>query len=366
MNLHKKAINAIDPEFLAQKEGVINGVFSTLVFPCKGNFIEWTQENKYARSVVMGSVTGDLLSAGFPKFVNLGENPANFPPPDDITDAFIVEKMDGSLCIVDIIGGEINMRTRGTHSYKTLENAKDFEVALAKHPLIEPWLKNHVTLTLLFEIVTPNNRIVIDYPEIDLYLIGAIRKVDYSIVPQTSLDNMAAEMVVKRPPYYTFNNLSDCIKTVKAIEGKEGVCMYMPNGEIFKIKGDQYLKLHYFKSNATSKNMLALYEELDFPSTNEMQDYIVKMFDWECWEYSKEIFYKLVAAKTGVDRVVARLQEFVDANTALSQKEFAAKNIAVHSAPDSKVAFMLRNHSKLPSILYKKRIQTILDNENNT
>ena len=60
-----------------------------------------------------------------------------------------------------------------------------------------------------------------------------------------------------------------------------------------------------------------------------------------------------------------RLQEFVDANTALSQKEFAAKNIAVHSAPDTKVAFMLRNHSKLPSILYKKRIQTILDSENN-
>lgn len=340
---HKNALNAIDPEFLAQKDDVVNDVMATLVFPCKGNYIEWTQENKYARSFMMGSVTGDLLSAGFPKFVNLGENPDNFPPPEDITDAFILEKMDGSLCIVDVINGELNMRTRGTHTYKTLDNATDFEVALAKHPNIEPWLKNHANLTLLFEIVTPNNRIVLDYPEIDFYLIGAINKLTYSLRAQNVLDAYAAEMAVKRPQYYTFTDLSDCVKTIKAIEGKEGVCMYMPDGEIFKIKGDQYLKLHAFKSNATPKNIMKLYAEYGMPSTvAEFSKKIEADFDWECWKYVAAKANAIVTMHEQLIVELKRLEHFVRVNAYLEDADFAHRNLNRNKGPMANIAFKLR------------------------
>ena len=36
---------------------------------------------------------GDLISAGFPKFMNWGENPQHFPVPSNLNDVVITEKV---------------------------------------------------------------------------------------------------------------------------------------------------------------------------------------------------------------------------------------------------------------------------------
>ena len=179
--------NDYDLENFLIKEGTFCGIPCKLIQP---NHIgtKFTQKNKIFRSSLW-DLEGNLISAGFPKFVNFGENPENFPVPTSLNNCKILEKIDGSLCICDYVNGHFSSRTRGTFEYKQLENYKDFEYCFQNNPNIEKWIKSNSNYTLLFEITTPNMKIVIDYGDIpQLRLIGCVNKDDYSLLNQYQLD----------------------------------------------------------------------------------------------------------------------------------------------------------------------------------
>ena len=113
------------------KEGVsFGGLYAKLIQP---NHIgtKFTQKNKIFRSSIW-SDAGELLSASYPKFVNFGENPAEFPVPLSIDGWTFVEKIDGSACIVDYVNDNFSARTRGTFTYEGMENVDDFNFAFEK------------------------------------------------------------------------------------------------------------------------------------------------------------------------------------------------------------------------------------------
>ena len=93
-------------EFLI-KEGQINGLNCKLITP---NHIgtKFTAKNSIFRSSV-GDFEGNLISAGFKKFTNLFENPDNFPFYEGGEQIFI-EKIDGSLAILDWINNSLSIR----------------------------------------------------------------------------------------------------------------------------------------------------------------------------------------------------------------------------------------------------------------
>jgi hypothetical protein len=347
----KNAIAAIGEGELQFKDEVTCGLSVTVVFPMKSGVITWTEENKYARSAMFCNDTGDIVSAGFPKFVNLGENVENFPVPTDLDECRIVEKMDGSLCMLDWINGQVNMRTRGTTSYKTLDNSVDFEVALAKYPWIELWLKLHPNTTLLCEIVSPNNRIVIDYPEIDFILIGAISKDTYNLMDQDGLDQLARGLMLPRPKRFsrfTLAKLSDLIAHIKDCKGYEGVCLYYPDGRIFKVKGDEYLMLHRYKTNATPKNLLRLYEENGFPSYAEMKTLIIADHDWECWKMAEGNLDEIFATHSKINTKIDSMQTYALERHDFNDREFAAVNNLDNLPRDRAIAFFARRGKNVP------------------
>jgi hypothetical protein len=89
----KTDLKSIDLTQFMVHEHTINGEVVYLVQPqhIGANF---TQANKYFRSSVWNT-SGELVSAAFPKFVNWGENPDNFPVPKSLKGTTLTEKIDG-------------------------------------------------------------------------------------------------------------------------------------------------------------------------------------------------------------------------------------------------------------------------------
>lgn len=162
-------INSIDRENFNVTEGKFCDEDALLVNP---NHIStrWSKDTLIFRSSVW-SKDGRLLSAGLPRFCNLGETPDLYPDPSNYKDQFILNKQDGSTVIVDYHNKQISLRTRGSLSYSTQANAADFEVLLQNQDFVDYVTKND-RFTYILELETPNNVIVINPGEIRFLATG--------------------------------------------------------------------------------------------------------------------------------------------------------------------------------------------------
>lgn len=276
--------------------------------------VEWTQQNKVLRSSVWNS-KGELVSAGFPKFVNWGEKPEVFPTPASLKNTVVVEKLDGSLLIVTRYKGEYIIRTRGTVDATKLEQ-NGHEIELFRNtilPKIELPKTETWPFSVLFEWTSPLNRIVIDYGEVPQFkLIGRISHTDYSLWPQDALDNWAAAVGLDRPETFNFGSTEELIASVEQWKGKEGVCVYSKDGqEIHKVKGADYLLKHRFKENATLEATLDMFVAFGYPQYQEFEAKLVEQFDYECFGMVRGYASQVVDAFKQVKEIEAGMQRFL-------------------------------------------------------
>jgi len=294
-------LSTINREQFTLKEGVFCGNPAILVTPAPQG-TNWTQENKHLRSSIW-SLDGKLLSAGFPRFTNAGENPEHFPMPSELRESdCIIGKIDGSTCICDWdeSAKALSMRTRGTFSYETLENKDDFSYCAALYPRIADFVQVNPRHSLIFEITTPNQKIILDYGDKpDLWLIGLISKHDYSLATQSGLDRIAKFTGLKRPPCYSFNSLKECSEAIAATKGIEGVVLYSGEDQqvLHKIKTEEYIKMHRFKSHATLANTIDLFFLYGRPSVTAFHERVRQEYDWECAEMIYEFINQINLAK---------------------------------------------------------------------
>ena len=107
-----------------KREGIVNDVPVILIFPKKGVEGFWTKDILWARSIMIHRDTHKILSRGFDKFFNYHER-VDIDPEPDFLDCEFREKIDGSLLIVSVINGKLNIRTRGTlDAYTQYPNTK--------------------------------------------------------------------------------------------------------------------------------------------------------------------------------------------------------------------------------------------------
>jgi hypothetical protein len=302
-------LSTIDREQFILKAGIFCGLPGVLVTPAMQG-TQWTQANKHLRSSIW-SHEGLLLSAGFPKFTNAGENPEHFPMPASLDNALCVEKLDGSLAIFDYLDDTLSCRTRGTFSATTLDNAADFAHAIEKYPGVRSLARHHRSeFSWLFEITTPNQRIVIDYgAEIGLTLIGGIRLEDYQLVDQKTLDRLAFVYDLKRPRYFTFSSIDHLLADVKTWEGLEGCVIYSRAG-MHKCKADSYLRAHRFKERVTIPNLLDIWQTQGQPRAEAFKAALTRDYDHEC----------MVSASVLVDQIDEAYGHVIEALAAVEQK----------------------------------------------
>lgn len=217
---------------------------------------EWTAAERICRGLIINVKTGECVARPFDKFWNWGEVPLN-PNAHPVE---VTEKLDGSLGILYRRHGDVFVSTRGAFYSEQALWATD-------------WLHNNIKasllsaipdeLTLLFEIIYPENRIVVDYRGYDgLSLIGARDRFtgeDYVLGQSTFWGRYP---VIERMPFqpaiqFPWRMSEDILAARERLtENEEGFVVRMSDGSRHKLKGDAYLRLHRFVSDFSFKRVL--------------------------------------------------------------------------------------------------------------
>jgi RNA ligase len=194
----------------------------------------WDEVTLMCRGLVTDN-EGDIVATPFHKFFNIEEG--KFEPTEKFE---VYEKMDGSLGIVFWYRGQWVVATRGSFTSDQANKAREI---LRKYNT--DIMFRH--LTFCFEIIYPENRIVLDYgADEKLVLLGTFDKngkeTDSSIWSQWGFD------VVKK--YDGINDYKQLKEMVK--NDQEGFVVKFSNGDRIKVKGVEYLRLHKIMTNVTT------------------------------------------------------------------------------------------------------------------
>ena len=216
---------------------------------------EWNDFERVCRGLILNAKTGGLIAMGFPKFFNWMEGGRNTK--SHVLE--VTEKMDGSLGLMYWDGNESKIATRGSFTGEHAIMAT--EILKSKHKdLYDKFWSEEVTL--LFEIVYPDNRIVVDYGDTeDIILIGAMGTTsmdDRTWFPY--LTRLAARYSLMTPRYYAFNSWRAIMDAKDKLgNNQEGFVARFADGSRFKFKGDIYTQMHRTLSYLTPKHILEHY-----------------------------------------------------------------------------------------------------------
>jgi hypothetical protein len=307
------------------RDCIIANTDCNLIFPIKHD-IKWNDENKIFRSSIW-TKDGELVSASWKKFTNLGEQ-LEFEPIDIDSDIEFIHKLDGSTLIISKFKGELIVRTRGTSDATILDNGDEIPFLKKKYPLIfDNDMLNSEQYSIVFEWYSPRNIIVErEAEEPTLWLTGVIKHDDYSYVLQNDLDIFATDWKVDRPVRYQFNSLSSMIESVNQWKKGEGIVIYSNNGQILKkTKSDRYLLLHRIKSTLSNvKNLIEFYIEKEMPSYEDFYKTIETEFDYEIAIQLKWEMEKICEAGEKAKKYIDHILEVVhDIRTVETRKEQA-------------------------------------------
>jgi len=335
-------------------------VESLLVIPSTET--EWTEDNLHFRSLIVSKETNEILSCGFKKFFNHGEKPDLYPDVLKFNDVFVEEKQDGSLMIVDYVNNTLSLRTRGSSTYKSQENWKDFEMFVEEYDSVVQWLKNNSHLSLLFEIETPNNTIIIRSEQIKFTFLGAVDKKTLKMISREQIVDIADCHCLSVPKQYPFNTLEEVCNVVQKWIGQEGVVLsYNNNQNRIKLKSLWYLTLHKIKSHLNNDNALIdFYVDKELPTFEQFYNAIETEFDFEIASQLKTQIEKISIAGEQVKQHIEKIKEFVNEIRNFPTRKEIAKAIIQNKKDDSALAFAVLDNKQITDKQYFDLIKSKL------
>ncbi len=239
----------------------------------------------------------DPIARPLPKFFNLEEYQG--PIPDGVPN--IYEKLDGSLIILFNYQGSWEVASRGSFASEQAHTAR---ALFANYQLdgLDP------EYTYLFEIIYPNNRIVVDYGTAERLVLLAV------VHTQTGaeLDHNAINWVDKAQTYPA-TAIPEWVKSIEArqaeLNNHEGFILKWPNGFRLKYKLADYVRLHRIITRVQAKD---IWECL---SQNQNLDQFLDSVPDEFYHWVKDTRLKLETKyqeiETECQRVFATLGDVV-------------------------------------------------------
>ena len=219
---------------------------------------EWNKHTMMCRGLILDD-KGKVIARPFKKFFNMGEynqhNHLGTLPHYTYFDVF--NKLDGSLGILyQTPDGDFAIATRG--SFDSEQAKVGTEILKEKYAHV-PFNSN---LTYLFEIIYPENRIVVDYgQQKDLMLLAVINKEDGTEFGYEELLNFSDKSKIPMTQYCgrtAYNRHIFSKLYTKIPEGAEGFVLLFDNGLRVKIKSDEYLRLHRLITGVSNKSIWEL------------------------------------------------------------------------------------------------------------
>lgn len=215
---------------------------------------KWNKITLACRGLIINTVTGEVVARPWEKFFNLGQmdNRIDSDAPVEVTD-----KMDGSLGILyQRPDGAFAIATRGSFAS---EQAIEATKMLHETPEYRQEVSIPDGITFLFEIIYPQNRIVVNYgDQRDLVLLGAVSNqygFYYGPLEAAGMLNWPGPVTES----WHFDSFVDAISFPDR-DGKEGVVI-RSGRNIVKLKQADYVELHRIVTNLSPKTIWVMIGE---------------------------------------------------------------------------------------------------------
>lgn len=190
----------------------------------------------------------------FDKFGNYGES---YTPDIDWENAYVYEKVDGSLMKMWYDRGQWHLSTNGTiDAYKAemdawgktfgeyfeyaLKDAYDLDIEHMSYVMNEEW-------TYMFELVGPQNRLVVEYEKPCVFFLGGRNNRTH----QESIPNdcgLADYLWI--PRMYNLTSVKECLEAAASMSrNEEGFVVCDANFNRIKIKSTEYLLAAHLHNN---------------------------------------------------------------------------------------------------------------------
>jgi len=315
----------------------------------------WDDVTLNCRGLIL-DFEGNIVARPWKKFFNLGQVnlPIQFDDPVEVMD-----KVDGSLGIMyphisPVVGSTdsyvsgYSIATRG--SFMSEQAIHATEILNAKYSDVldnaSSYSLNHYTF--LFEIVYPENRIVLNYDGMDdLVLLGAVHKDGgYYIGPITAQAHLGwTGPVVEVFPY---KSISEALGHTDR-KNAEGFVIRSHNFMV-KLKQPDYVELHRLVTNITPKTV---WEQL---RSGKSIAQICSVLPDEFHDYAASIANPLVERYQGrLDEIIAgyskALGVFLNAETLPSRKDFAQE---FKKSQDARYFFLILDGKGIGELLWNE------------
>lgn len=215
----------------------------------------WTDVTLNCRGLILDNYL-NVVARPWKKFFNFGERPLLFSTDDPVE---VTDKKDGSLGILyqHPMTGDWKIATRGSFLSDQAIHATAVWNDKYSHIVVP-----NDGLTVLFEIIYPENRIVLEYDFDDLVLLGSVHnKYGWYYGPKET-----AGMINWPGPVtevFEYKTTNDCFKVYR--KNAEGLVIRC-GSEMVKMKQEDYVALHKL---VTGLNERAVWERLKSGETRD-------------------------------------------------------------------------------------------------
>jgi len=197
----------------------------------------WNEVTRNCRGLIYNYETHEVLARPFPKFFNLGEPGAR---EDYEADVEVTDKMDGSLGIGYVWEGKLYIATKGSFASEQAVEAN--KILQESFP---DWLPPE-GVTPLFEVIYPENRIVLDYGQ-SRYL-SLIEGIDMStgktFEPNYPDQGIWASWPGQSVNFTFYRSLEQAVSAFPRVNAEGWVVRYTDTDERVKIKQKDYIDKH--------------------------------------------------------------------------------------------------------------------------
>ena len=329
--------------------GLVLNVSDIALFDRSKNYRE--DEVEYSRIIT-------VVIRGFDKFFNHGESNAAII--DWNGPVFVFEKMDGSLIkytSLDNVDHNTGMRilkplwtTNNSFDasgelpgdiiceYETFQDLINAATSKWDKEILKIILNFGNRLTFLFELVSPFNRIVVPYKDVELYWLSCRCKLTgKEFLPEDLLneypldiDTSAIKLLlsaIKQPKryrldHYQMDEIKDLVSTMTA--DNEGVVIVDQHFNRVKVKSEAYLAIHRLKDGNGQLSMEHLLKCIQ----NETVDDIMGLFP-EYFNKIQEVVNLYKNVDNRINEVFELFNEYVKSIDASEDEKIKKKNFAM-------------------------------------
>lgn len=217
-------------------------------------FGNWNYFETVSRGLIINRVTGEIVARPLDKFFNWMER-GRKASGHIVT---VTEKVDGSMGVLYRQNGQYKIATRGSFDSEQAIWATEY---LKANYLLDGL---NDELTLIFEIIYPDNRVVVDYGDrSDLVLLAVRNRFTGEVLPfyggydKQGVYEIAYLYGFNTPQVYNFNDATSIIECCGVIDSnQEGFVVEFSDGSRWKLKGDRYLELHKLISRISYRSVV--------------------------------------------------------------------------------------------------------------